>query len=150
MVSMAGTAQVEAAITVGRVARLKGPAAVAAAAAAVTAVAAVHDPYRAGAYPGCPLYLLTGLYCPLCGSTRALHDLAHLDLASAWGMNPLFVLSVPILVVLWMRWTGRSWALRPARPRGAGLSRTEIVVGIVMLVFGVLRNIPFFAPWLAP
>jgi hypothetical protein len=135
---------------VARLAALRAPAAVGALALGVTAVAAWHDPYRSGAYLGCPFYLLTGLYCPICGSTRALYDLAHLNLSAAWGMNPLFVLVVPLLVVTWLRWGVRSWrsvagsGFRPLSPRRA-------LVGLVVLVvFGILRNVPVLAPWLAP
>ena len=133
-----------------RLVGLRAPAAVGALALGITAVAAWHDPYRAGSYLGCPFHLLTGLYCPICGSTRALYDLAHLNLSAAWGMNPLFVLTVPLLVATWLRWGTRSWrggagtGFRPLSPRRA-------LVGVVVLVvFGILRNFPVLAPWLAP
>jgi len=132
------------------IAGLRVPAAVGALALGITAVAAWHDPYLSGAYLGCPFYLLTGMYCPICGSTRALYDLAHLNLSAAWGMNPLFVLVVPLLVVTWLRWSVRSWrggvgtGFRPLSPRRA------LVGLVVLLVFGIARNIPVLAPWLAP
>jgi len=132
----------------GRLAGLRAPAAVGSLALGLTAVVAWHDPYQAGSYLGCPLYLLTGLYCPLCGSTRALYDLSHLDLSAAWGMNPLFVLVVPFLVLAWLRMGVRSWrGGAPFRP----LSSRRALVGVaVFFAFGVLRNIPALAPWLAP
>ena len=30
-------------------------------------------------FPKCPIYSTTGIYCPGCGSQRALHDFLHLD-----------------------------------------------------------------------
>ena len=40
------------------------------------------DPNAAGSpLPGCVFYQFTGLYCPGCGMTRALHALVHGDLA---------------------------------------------------------------------
>lgn len=44
----------------------------------------------------CLTYLLTGLYCPGCGNTRALHALVHLDFPAVLGNNLLF----PFLFVI--------------------------------------------------
>ena len=49
----------------------------------------------------CPFHALTGLPCPLCGSTHALLALAHGDLRAAFGWNPLatvLCLLAPVLV----------------------------------------------------
>lgn len=132
-----------------RVSVLGGPAAVGAFAAVITATAALRDPYGSGSYLGCPFRALTGWYCPFCGSTRALHDLAHLDVTSAWGMNPVLVVAVPLLVVAWLRWGRRLWDRRA--PSRVGVSpRAAAMVMAGLLVFGVLRNVPALAPWLAP
>ena len=49
------------------------------------------------AFPACGLRWLTGLPCPLCGGTRCLASLAHLQLSSAFLFNPLVcVLSLAI------------------------------------------------------
>jgi hypothetical protein len=72
-------------------------------------------------FPRCWLHEHTGLLCPGCGSTRALHALLHGDVASAWKLNPLAVLSVPGVAWLTIRHvrgvlTGRWWPKRwPAR-----------------------------------
>ena len=59
------------------------------------------DPRQAGSpLPPCPSEWLTGLFCPGCGTTRALHALLHLDFASAMAMNPLLVLSLPFVALL--------------------------------------------------
>ncbi|MEJ2068687.1 MAG: DUF2752 domain-containing protein, partial [Deltaproteobacteria bacterium] len=34
-------------------------------------------PGQSPIYPPCPFHLITGLYCPGCGSLRALHALFH-------------------------------------------------------------------------
>src|SRR5438309_10494082 len=49
------------------------------------------DPASAGIFPSCPLHYLTGLYCPGCGSLRAIHALLHGNLSGACAMNPLTV-----------------------------------------------------------
>lgn len=42
--------------------------------------------------PGCVLHNVTGWPCPGCGSTRAVRDLLHGNLAAAFLHNPLFIL----------------------------------------------------------
>lgn len=59
----------------------------------------------------CPIKAFTGLPCLTCGGTRALRALAHLDLVTAFTMNPLLTTlalgPVPyVLVSAWRRQTG--------------------------------------------
>ncbi|MBT0995218.1 DUF2752 domain-containing protein [Cellulomonas sp. DKR-3] len=124
------------------------PAAVGAVAVAAVGLLAVVDPNEAGHYPTCPFLALTGLYCPGCGSLRGLHDLAHLDLAGAWSMNPLMVLVLPVLVGVWVAWARRSAAGRPRRR----VAPAWLVWGflVVVVTYWVARNVPALAPWLAP
>jgi len=52
-------------------------------------------------FPPCMFHQLTGLHCPGCGATRALHALLHFDFARAAHMNALFILvGLPILAIL--------------------------------------------------
>ncbi|WP_291884311.1 DUF2752 domain-containing protein [Cellulomonas sp.] len=127
--------------------RVRRPLLVAAGIAAGTVLLAVRDPHVRGSYSLCPFNALTGLACPACGCLRATHDLAHGDLAGAWGMNPLWVLMVPLVAALWVRWFAAAAAGRPTRPIPV---RAGWVGLAVVLVFAVLRNVPVLAPWLAP
>ncbi|UJP38922.1 DUF2752 domain-containing protein [Cellulomonas palmilytica] len=117
----------------------RGPALTAGIVLAGTAVVALRDPHVSGSYGYCPLYAAAGLFCPACGGLRATHDLAHGDLAAAWAMNPLWVALVPVVVALW-GW----WAVRVARGRTAPVlpSWSAWVFLALLLVFGVLRNLP--------
>ncbi len=127
---------------------LAGPIAVAAAAVFAAAYVYQVDPNTPGHYPTCPSLWLTGWYCPGCGSLRASHDLTHLDLAGAWGMNPALVLVAPWLVWRWFAWLaavrGRPIARRPA-PAWALYGLSALVVA-----YWVARNIPVLEPFLAP
>ncbi len=115
---------------------------------AVGALAVVlHDPHVAGSYGVCPLYAATGLWCPLCGGLRATYDLGHGDVAAAWGMNPLWVVAAPLLVLGWLRWLVAGARGQTVRRLPAGLP--WITLG-VLVAFGVLRNLPALAPYLAP
>jgi hypothetical protein len=123
------------------------PAVVGVATVAATAVLRVRTPYAPGSYGVCPSVALFGVWCPACGGLRSVHELAAFDVVAAFAMNPLFVLSVPALVALWVWWLfGTLGRTRPPRlsVRSAWLSLA------VLLVFGLARNVPALAPWLAP
>lgn len=99
-------------------------------------------------FPPCLFHTFSGLYCPGCGATRALHAILHGDLALAWTMNPLLVLALPTVLALTVQ------QLRPV-PNTWDLAFRKIgnarFWAILVIVFSVLRNIPT-APftWLAP
>jgi hypothetical protein len=121
---------------------------VAVAAGVATAYVGAVDPNQAGHYPTCPFLLLTGYYCPGCGTLRAVHALAHADPATALGLNPLAVAVLPFLVFWWGRWMLRSWQGRPARTKLAHPAFVYAFAGLVIL-FWVARNMPF-GRFLAP
>jgi hypothetical protein len=128
---------------------LRAPVVVGVAVLAATAYLGLTDPYRPGAHLACPVLALTGWYCAGCGGQRAVHELARLDLAGAWAMNPLVVLLAPVAVVAWAQWLRRR---RGHRPPGR-LTRSSLVpwvLVVVVVAFAVLRNAPVLAPWLAP
>lgn len=112
------------------------------------AVIALHDPHVSGSYGVCPLYAMTGLWCPLCGGLRATHDLARADVAGAWAMNPLWVVVAPLLVLAWARWLVATTRGRPTSRR-LPAALPWVLLGAVV-AFGILRNIPALAPYLAP
>ncbi|MEU6412399.1 DUF2752 domain-containing protein [Microbispora sp. NPDC046933] len=131
-----------------RVRSLRAPLGAAAVLAAAVTYLAVVDPHEPGHYPVCPLYYLTGLYCPGCGALRAVHDLAHADLAGAARMNLLFVFCVPVVITLWARWALRSWQGRSARTNIAHPAHLWGLLAVAA-VFWVVRNTPF-GHFLAP
>ncbi len=119
------------------------------AAGAMAAVAWVGtvDPSQPGHYPTCPFLFLTGWYCPGCGSLRAVHSLAHGDIAAALDRNVLTVLGAVLVVALWLRAVALQWRRLPRRsvaPPWVLYAGT-----VVVLAFAVARNLPFGSP-LAP
>lgn len=139
----------------GRLARLRSPLLVAGATGALALALHVRDPHASGSWGVCPWLLLTGTSCPGCGSLRAVHDLTDGDVAAAASSNLLLVLALPVVVLLWARWTKRAWSGPEATPShsvAVSPRRAQLLVAlfaVVAVVFGVLRNLPA-GSWLAP
>ncbi|MBN2686252.1 MAG: DUF2752 domain-containing protein [Pontiellaceae bacterium] len=97
-------------------------------------------PEKNALIPSCPVLRYTGFHCSGCGSLRAIHSLLHGDLGRAWTMNPLTVLLIPVLSVLFFDDVirGRRTLSLRIRPRYLWL-----LLG-TFIVFGILRNLPFF------
>src|SRR3954468_5483976 len=53
------------------------------------------DPATSHLYPRCAFHALTGLQCPGCGTTRALHHLLHGDIAGAFRLNAMLFVVAP-------------------------------------------------------
>jgi hypothetical protein len=112
-------------------------------AAAGATVLFLFDPSTAAFYPPCPFHALTGLWCPGCGTTRALHELLCGDIAAAFGLNPLMVLMLPYL-----GYSALSYAALGLRGRllpEVLVSRLWAWLALgVILAYWVLRNLPLY------
>jgi Protein of unknown function (DUF2752) len=116
--------------------------------AAATAIVVLYciDPADGGTYPVCLFHQFTGLHCPGCGSLRAMHQLLHGHLAAALAMNPLAVCTLPLLIAAGL-WNFLPMRFRPAR----SLPHRRLLpfhwmwlVVIVVIAFGILRNVPAY------
>jgi hypothetical protein len=117
------------------------------AAIAGSAVLYFFDPTKHAFYPVCQFHLLTGLYCPGCGATRASYQLLHGNLLTALRDNALFVLSLPALAARGIWYLNQQRRRQPVRffiPPAALWAFLAVA-----LVFVVLRNLPAFS-FLAP
>lgn len=131
-----------------RAERLKAPLWSLAALGTATLALHLRDPHVHGSWGLCPLYALTGVYCPGCGGLRAVNDLTDGHLGQAASSNLLFVLAIPFIVlVLWRwtyaAWTGRDVAAVPTLPHAVKVGSVVVVVA-----FTLARNLP--GSWLAP
>lgn len=96
----------------------------------------------------CPIWCLTGLYCPGCGVSRMCLRLLRLDLAGAFRANPLLFAALPLLVgLLGLKLWRYVRAGRRDTPRWE--ERTWLALAGVFLLYGALRNLPALA-FLAP
>jgi hypothetical protein len=106
-----------------------------------SAFVAYFDPAKLSIFPLCPMLALTGLACPGCGLTRAFHSLFNGYIIPALDFN--------ILVPVWAAIFGYvfiSLLLFAVRGRGLPMWLTAPkflwTFMIVLMSFGVLRNIP--------
>nr|WP_249419982.1 DUF2752 domain-containing protein [Rhabdothermincola salaria] len=115
------------------------------------AYVALYDPNSSSSlYPACPFLAVTGLDCPGCGITRALHALVTGNPLQALDHNALFVLALPFLLF----WAVRS-LLFGTQPRNRAPTwrwTPTMTWAAVTLVggFWVIRNLPWSPfDWLA-
>lgn len=132
---------VPAPVPASRLRLLATPVGVMAAVVGAFAYVGTVDPNEPGHYPVCPLLQLTGVLCPGCGGLRSAHAFAHGDLATALGSNAFAVVGYVVFAAVWALWTVRA-------SRGERLRITLAPVywwglGGLLLVFAVVRNLPF-------
>ncbi len=113
----------------------------AAAMAGGAAFVAFFDPAKTNIFPLCPLLNLTGIACPGCGLTRGFHSLFHGDIIPAIDFNLLIPVWAAIfgwvfVSLILLAFRGRGLPMWPTRP---GFLWTFL---IVLVAFGVIRNIP--------
>lgn len=101
-------------------------------AAAAIVYLAVFDPTSVPA-PKCVFHLLTGFDCPGCGSQRAIHALAHGQIARAWSYNPALFFAIPLAAL---------YAWSPQRLYRIMYARITLLslVGAI-LAWWILRNV---------
>src|SRR4051795_4306136 len=128
--------------------RMLGPVLTIGGLAAATLALHLRDPHVTHSWGLCPLYALTGIYCPGCGGLRGVNDLTDGHVGAAASSNLLLVLAIPVVVLVLGRWTYAAWtgrevAVVPAVPRAVRIGLILLVVG-----FTLARNLP--GSWLAP
>jgi hypothetical protein len=103
----------------------------------------VFEPGRTGFFPPCIFRLLTGFTCPGCGTTRALHEIAHGHFQAAFMLNPLLLIASPFLLLAFMRYS--VIVMRGGVPRKNALPAPYIyAVFFVVVGFWIFRNTPFY------
>jgi hypothetical protein len=126
--------------------RIAAPAAVLAGVATAFAYVGTVDPNVPGHYPVCPLLKYTGLYCPGCGGLRSAYAVVHGDLVTALGCNALAVAGYAVFTAMWVTWLTRTLRGLPGVPFVGRLRPGHWwALGVLVLAFAVVRNLPFGA-----
>jgi hypothetical protein len=77
-------------------------------------------------HPGlpCPLKMITGVPCPMCGMTTSVEATVHLDLGGAFAANPAGIALVVVAIVLLVR-----------RPRAIPIPAVPVLLTLFALMW---------------
>jgi hypothetical protein len=109
-------------------------------AALAGAVLFCFDPCQYHFYPICFFHRTTGLLCAGCGSLRALHQLLHGHLLTAFRFNPLIILALPLVLAFLIR-----YAVLVAKNQSTALRVRPVwwwLLLALMIGFSLVRNVP--------
>lgn len=107
------------------------------------------DPSKSAYLLKCPLKLTTGYECAGCGVQRAFHELLHFRFLEAFKYNPLFVISIPILLVVLIINLSKNETFKPALNRFFGSKIFIFLVLIIVFVFSLLKNTDFYKDFIS-
>ncbi len=114
--------------------------------AIIAAVLYFLPPSETKLFPGCPWHMLTGTYCPGCGSVRGVTEIVNGNLFGLWNQNPLAMVLAPIIIYAAIRKVVEAVAAYQM-PAILTPQWVYVVLLIMILAYWVLRN---FIPYLAP
>lgn len=90
----------------------------------------------------CPIRLLTHLYCPGCGSGRAVIALLHGNLGVAFRQNPALIILLPFLIIYGVVRTVEFILGRESRIDKWISPKLLLGVLVLLFLYGILRNLP--------
>ena len=100
-----------------------------------------------GKFPTCPSRALFNIYCPGCGSQRAIHHLLHLNFKQAFFYNPLMIVLLPLLIVLVIQFLLRHFFNIYWRIGLAYNNRFLWILFVTFALYFILRNVDLPALW---
>ena len=97
-------------------------------------------------YIPCPIFSVTGLYCPGCGVTRMIYSIFKLDFYQAFRYNPLLFISLPFFIFFIVNDIYSKIKNKESLYKKVP-EYIWIIVIFIFMIFGILRNIfPYLAP----
>lgn len=101
------------------------------------------DPSHVAIFPKCPFHELTGIYCPGCGSQRAVHDIINGEVIDGFRHNYLIIMVIMILgyqgYVLFSQ-----HILKKTVENLLHKSKITNTILVLVIMFWILRNINIF------
>ncbi|MBZ0257633.1 DUF2752 domain-containing protein [bacterium] len=97
----------------------------------------LYNPSESLIFPNCPFHYMTGLYCPGCGTLRAIHQLLQGHFWRAFAYNPILIVLTPVIgLLLFERYSADNHSLISSSPK------FQWVIFVVLMAYWILRNIP--------
>ncbi len=91
----------------------------------------------------CPLYKTTGIYCPGCGSQRAIHHLLHFDFIKAAQNNILLLIGLLSAVYHYGIQFINRYFIKNFKSIFNN-TKNLLIILIIVILFWVLRNVPYY------
>ena len=92
----------------------------------------------------CVFHEVTGLYCPGCGAGRACYSILHGQFLEAFCYNPIMTVLLP-LIGLYIAARMVDWVVTGGNHIDRKINVKFLTwVLVIVVVYGVLRNIPVF------
>lgn len=102
----------------------------------------LFDPVGHGFYPSCLFKQTTGYDCSGCGGLRSVHQLLHGNVWSAFQLNAMVVIALPITAMLLIR---SRLIRRRTTCQATSVSLVWVWVAVALVIlFGVVRNLPIW------
>ncbi|MFD0762438.1 DUF2752 domain-containing protein [Lutibacter aestuarii] len=101
------------------------------------------NPNEVNFLPKCPLYATTGIYCPGCGSQRATHQLLNFNFLGVVQQNALYIIGL-FIIGYHLIISGVNYFFKKKYYNYIYHSKTPIVLLILIIIFWILRNIPYY------
>jgi len=96
------------------------------------------------AYPSCPFYYYTGLYCPGCGSSRAVYQIVHGNFLYALNLNPLLIIAIFFIFYLLIGKLNIKVKRKAIFRRKVFTKKIYIAIIVVIGLYWIIRNIPVY------
>lgn len=109
----------------------------------VLALYVFWNPSETNLFPKCPIYSVTGFYCPGCGSQRAAHQILNGNILEGIRHNYMIGLLVMVLLYQGYMYTMNE-IFRKSIPNFLHKSKVTLSILIIVILFWILRNIDLF------
>lgn len=104
--------------------------------------------YIARLFPPCAFRQVTGLLCPGCGMSRATVSLLTFDPVTAFRYNPVYTVLLAIIIIWFIWFAINAFSSNYKTPfRSKRYTVFGVSAFILLIIFGIVRNMPWFPEW---